>query len=171
MASHVGTLVGLGAAGIWGYFNFVRSRTYYPRMEMGAEGDIRSHGDQRYLVPRITLKNIGNSKIELIQHGTGYKVWFTDGSVDDEGELIWSGGKLTYSMLVDHKWIEPGESIFDEKSLIPLPQRCVATKVQARLVAPIGWPQRTNTVWKCSVIIGPLPKSGKDDKGNERISI
>ena len=167
MAAHVGTLVGLAVAGVWGYFNFVRSRTYYPRMEMGVTGEIRSQGDCRYLVPRITLKNIGNSKIELIQHGSGYKVWFADGSVEASGELSWSGGDSTYSMFVDHNWIEPGESIFDERSLIALPDGCMAAKVQARLVAPIGWPQKTRTVWKCSVVIGPLPEL-TGGKCNER---
>jgi hypothetical protein len=84
--------------------------------------------------------------------------------VDALGELSWSGGQSTYSMFLDHKWIEPGEGIFDEHSLIPLPNDCIAAKLQARLVAPIGWPQKTNTVWKCSVVSGPLPILEKDGK-------
>ena len=73
VAAHVGTLIGLGFGGVWGYFNFVRSRTYFPRMELSISGEIRSNNGRRFLVPKITLKNIGNAKIRLIQKGTGLR--------------------------------------------------------------------------------------------------
>ena len=74
ISTHIGTLVGLAFAGVWGYFNFVKSRTYFPRMELSVSGEIRSVGDKRLLVPRITLNNIGKSKVELLQFGTGYRI-------------------------------------------------------------------------------------------------
>jgi hypothetical protein len=154
-AAHIGELISLLFAGIWAYFNFIRSRTYYPRMELGINGDIRAKDKQRFLVPRITLKNIGNSQIKLIQDGTGFKVFTATGEVSAKGELLWSGGEHTYEMFLDHKWIEPGESIFEESTAIPLPEDCVAVRVYARLVAPVGWPQKTNNVWRCSIVLGP----------------
>jgi len=160
MAAHVGTLIGLAIAGVWAYFNFVKSRTYYPRMEMAVSGDVRARGAQQYLVPRVTLKNIGNSKVELRQSGSGYRIWLAKGAIGDAGELAWSGGKPVFPIFVNHKWIEPGESIFDELSLFALPPDCIATKIEVRLAAPIGWPRRTNTVWNCSTIVGPV--SGKE---------
>ena len=69
-AEHVATILGIGAAVLWGYFNFIKSRTYHPRMEMTVSGEIRQSGEHQYLVPRITLKNIGNSKIALVQQGS-----------------------------------------------------------------------------------------------------
>ena len=75
MAAHVGELVGLTSAGIWAYFNFIRSRTYYPRMELGVTGDIRAKDAQRFLVPRITLRNIGNSKSSLFRKAPGSGVY------------------------------------------------------------------------------------------------
>jgi hypothetical protein len=78
MAAQVGTLIGLAAAGVWGYFNFIKSRTYHPRLEMTVSGELRSKGTQQYLVQRVTLKNIGNSKVKLIQSGSGYRVWTTN---------------------------------------------------------------------------------------------
>ena len=92
MAAHVGTLVGLTAAGVWGYFNFIKSRTYHPRLEMTVSGELRSKGVQQYLVPRVTLKNIGNSKVKLIQSGSGYRIWTTKREEADETrELVWRG--------------------------------------------------------------------------------
>lgn len=159
MAAHIGTLIGLGAAGVWGYFNFIKSRTYHPRLEMTVSGELRLKGNQQYLVPRVTLKNIGKSKVELIQRGSGYRVWTTSGKADAIGELSWSGGKPVFEMFLDHKWIEPGETIFDELSLFSLPSDCFAAKIQARLVVPLGWPRRTNSEWNCSAIIGPVKES------------
>jgi hypothetical protein len=160
MGSHIGTLIGLAAAGVWGYFNFIKSRTYYPRLEMMVSGDMRQRNDRQYLVPRITLRNIGKSKVRLIQSGSGYRVWIAQGEADNSGELVWSGGKPVYDLFIHHKWIEPGETIFDEINLFELPYDCVAAKIQSRLVVPLGWPHRENSEWNCSVVVGPiaLPK-------------
>lgn len=160
MAAHVGTLVGLAVAGVWAYFNFVKSRTYYPRMEMAVTGEMRMRGGQQFLVPRISLKNIGKSKVQLDQAGSGYRIWLASGEISETGQLIWSGGKPVFPIFADHAWIEPGESIFDELDLFALPAECVATKIEVRLTAPIGWPRRKRTVWKCSTIVGPV--SGKE---------
>jgi hypothetical protein len=135
IAAHVGTLIGLGGAGVWGYFNFIKSRTYHPRLELTVSGEFRPRNGQQFLVPRITLKNIGKSKVELIQTGSGYRIWTATGSADPAtGELTWSGGKVVFDAFVDHKWIEPEETIFDELSLFALPANCLAAKIQASSV-------------------------------------
>ncbi len=155
MGAHIGTLVGLVVAGVWAYFNFIRSRRYYPRMELGLLGEIRSKDKARFLIPRITLKNIGNSQIALVQKGSGFKIFFATGEVTPAGELLWLNGEHTYEMFTDHVWIEPGESIFDETVAIPMADNYLAVKIIARLVAPVGWRQKRRNTWKCSAIIGP----------------
>jgi hypothetical protein len=169
IAAHIGTLIGLAVAAVWAYFNFVKSRTYYPRMELEVSGELRTHETQRYLVPRVTLRNIGKSKVQLNQHGSGFRVWVANGATDEWGALAWSGGGHVFPIFEDHAWIEPGESIFDELTLLPLPANCIAAKVQVRLTAPIGWPRGNNTVWNCSTIIGP--GSGKEGNENEQLWI
>lgn len=164
MAAHVGTVIGLGVAGVWAYFNFVKSRTYYPRMELTASGDIRAKASDHYLVPRVSLHNIGKSKVELQQSGSGYRVWIAKGEADQYGELIWSGGKPVFEIFTQHQWIEPGESIFDEVSLLLLPRDCIAVKIEVRLSAAIGWPRRKNTVWNCSTVIGPVCRKEPDNQ-------
>lgn len=165
MAAHVGNLIALAGAGVWGYFNFIKSRTYYPRLELTVSGEIRADAGQQYLVPRVTLKNIGRSKVEIIQRGSGYRVWIaTAGAIADQesGELTWSGGKDVFDVFANHKWIEPDETIFDELQLFVLPSNCLAAKVQARLVAPIGWPYRTSSEWNCSTVVGPFPSEERE---------
>jgi hypothetical protein len=161
MASHVGTLIGLAIAGVWGYFNFIKSRTYYPRLEMTVSGELRHKDKRQYLVPRITLNNIGKSRVKLIQSGSGYRIWTANGDIDQNGDLAWSGGKPVYDLFANHKWIEPGETIFDELNLFELPYNCVAAKIQSRLVVPLGWPNRKNSEWNCSTIVGPAGSGGR----------
>jgi hypothetical protein len=133
--AHIAQVMGLTATGVWAYFNFIKSRTYYPRMELSVSGEIRFKNKEQYLVPRITLNNIGKSKVQLNQSGTGYKIYFANGAKKASGELIWIGGDETFTMFEAHAWIEPGESIFDELRLFALPSDCIAAKVRVRLTA------------------------------------
>lgn len=55
-AEHIATVLGIGAAGVWGYFNFIKSRTYHPRMEMTVSGDIRQSGKRPIPGPTHHLK-------------------------------------------------------------------------------------------------------------------
>jgi len=153
-AAHVAQLIGFAVAGVWGYFNFVKSRTYYPRMELSASGKLLSKGEQQFLIPRVTLKNIGNSKISLQQRGTGYRIWVTKSDVGETGELGWSDGQVVHRIFEEHRWIEPGEMIFDELRMFAVPNDCVATKVEVRLTACVGL-LKSSKAWTCSAIVGP----------------
>jgi len=153
-AAHVAQLIGFAVAGVWGYFNFVKSRTYYPRMELSASGKLLSKGEQQFLIPRVTLKNIGNSKISLQQRGTGYRIWVTKCDVGETGELGWSDGQVVHRIFEEHRWIEPGEMIFDELRMFAVPNDCVATKVEVRLTACVGL-LKSSKAWTCSAIVGP----------------
>src|SRR4051794_19408792 len=154
-AEHVATILGIGAAGVWGYFNFIKSRTYHPRMEMTVSGEIRQSGEHQYLVPRVTLKNIGNSKIALVQQGSGYRVSVAAEPSVDVREAEWARASKVYSMFENHHWIEPGESIFDEVRLIPLSRIFIAAKIEARLVAEVKrFPRRKTTEWNSAAIVG-----------------
>jgi hypothetical protein len=165
--AHIAQVIGLAATGVWAYFNFIKSRTYYPRMELSVSGEIRFKNKEQYLVPRVTLNNIGKSKVQLNQSGTGYKIYFANGAKEASGELIWTGGNETFTMFEDHAWIEPGESIFDEMRLFVLPSDCIAAKVRVRLTAPVGedaMGEIDETEWNCSTVVGPTFDEG--DKPN-----
>jgi hypothetical protein len=161
IAAHVGNVIGLVGAGVWAYFNFVQSRTYHPRMELSVAGEIHSTPSRKLLVPRITLRNIGLSKVQLLQRGTGYRVWYATGRVKVGGHLAWLGGTPVYRIFENHEWLEPGESIFDENELHSLPMVSVAAKIEVRLRAPVGVIHPKVTVWTCSTVV--LPESRKEE--------
>lgn len=156
IAAHIGTVIGLLATGVWAYFNFVKSRRYHSRLELTVSGEIREASHRLYVVPRISLKNIGQSKVKLVQRGSGYRIWTTLDKGLQWQELKWSDGTVVYGMFEDHRWIEPGESVFDEARMFSLSADCIAVKIQARLVAQVRRLPRRNSEWNCSTIVGPL---------------
>lgn len=164
IVAHIGTVIGLLATGVWAYFNFVKSRRYYPRLEMDVSGEIREASDRRYLIPRITLKNIGQSKVKLIQKGSGYRIWMIQEGGRELRELGSSDSGVVYGMFEEHQWIEPGESIFDENRMFSLPGDCIAVKIQARLVAQVRRLPSKNSEWNCSAILGPVSTSDPSNK-------
>ena len=161
IAAHIGQVVGLVAAGIWGYFNFIKSRTYLPRMELSVSGEIHSAGTLKLLVPRITLRNIGVSKVPLIQRGSGYRIWYATGTAKVGGNLAWFGGTPVFRIFENHEWLEPGESIFDEQRLHSLPDNSIAAMIEVRLRAPVGFIDPKVTVFTCSAVV--LPNSKKEE--------
>ena len=157
ITAHIAAVVGSLAAAVWAYFNFIRSRTYYPRLELTVSGELRTRAGCQYVVPRITLENIGRAKVRLLQDGSGYRMWTSGGYAEETGELVWSGGNVVFPVFQHHRFIEPGERIFDEQQMFVLPAGCIAARIEARLVAPVGWPHRKNSEWNCSAVIGPVP--------------
>jgi hypothetical protein len=126
-------------------------------MEMTVSGELRQSGEHQYLVPRVTLKNIGNSKIALVQQGSGYRVSVAAEPSADVREAEWAKASKVYSIFENHHWIEPGESIFDEVRLIPLSRTSIAAKIEARLVAEVKrFPRRKTTEWNSAAIVGPV---------------
>jgi hypothetical protein len=160
IVAHIGTVIGLLAAGVWAYFNFIKSRMYYPRLELAISGEIVSAPERQFVIPRVTLKNIGLSKVQLIQRGTGYRIWtIVEGGVELR-ELQWTDGHRVYEILQEHKWIEPGESVFDETRIFSLPPDCIAVKIQARLVAQVWRLFKKNAEWNCSAILHRASPTG-----------
>jgi len=128
------TAVALTVGGLWAYFKFVKGRTYRPRLEVGMSGQWRQLEGMDLLHARITVRNIGNSKITLLQKGTGLRV-----SVPavDQGTapvaVAWTVLRV-FEILDEHEWIEPGETVSDDVLLnlgIPEP---VPVRFESRLV-------------------------------------
>ena len=158
--AHIGTMIGLLATGVWAYFNFIKSRRYYPRLELAVSGEIVSAPERQFVIPRVALKNTGMSKVKLIQRGSGYRIWMTQDYDVGLRELEWTDGGHVYEIFEEHKWIEPGESLFDETRMFSLPRDCIAVKIQARLVAQVWGVSSRNTEWNCSAVVPGPPPSG-----------
>lgn len=135
-ADVIGTVVTAAAVivgAVWAYFKFVRGRTFRPRLEVGLFGQWRTVQDKEALHARVTVKNIGASKVDLLQEGTALAVYQLKPMESSEPSAWgWDDDAYTaYEILKDHQWIEPGETVSEDLllhvSLTPEPVlfRCV----------------------------------------------
>lgn len=112
----LGTLVTAAAVivgGLWAYFNFVKGRTYRPRLEVEMQGEWRVIDGERWLHSRVRVKNIGASKVTLRQRGTGLQLSRLRTRDPASTRARWE--TLTVSEIFkEHQWIEPGETISDD---------------------------------------------------------
>jgi hypothetical protein len=76
-------------------------------------------GRQPFLICRLSVKNIGTSKIPLLRAGTGFKLSRCDQPQGDYLEPSWAELKV-FDVLINHAWIESGETI-DDEFLVRLP--------------------------------------------------
>jgi hypothetical protein len=130
----VATAVALAVGGLWAYFKFVRGRTYRPRLEVGMSGQWRQVDGTDLLHARISVRNIGNSVVTLLQKGTGLRVSVL--AADQEtapAAVAWTVLRV-FEMLGEHEWIEPGEVVSDDVLLnLGVPER-IPVRFESRLV-------------------------------------
>ncbi len=115
VAEIVGTLItalAVVVGAVWAYYRFVKGRTYRPRLEVSMGGEWLTIDGKRLLLARVRLKNIGASVVELLQKGTGLRVSSLADS-DEPGIVSWLPGRV-YTILEEHAWIEPGETVSDD---------------------------------------------------------
>ena len=155
--------VGFVVAAVWAYFNFVKSREYYPRMELSCSASVfASEPENRLLLPRITLKHIGKSKITIDQEGSAYKVLFSDGRADPTKRITWKTDGKHYTLFVKHRWIEPGESIFQESEVFVIPAWAVAAKVEARILGRVRPILREKIIVWNNAVVSDCGTKGKE---------
>jgi hypothetical protein len=51
--AHVASVLAVFAGAVWAYFKFIKSRTFYPRMQMTCSGTLLKSGNVVYVVPRV----------------------------------------------------------------------------------------------------------------------
>lgn len=116
------TIIGILAAGTWTYFNFFKGRTYRLRLEPKIFGQFFSNNGRNYLISTIQLKNVGLSKIKIQQKGSGLRILSFRGveHATDVKNADWQDVK-TFSIFEDQQWIEPGETV-EEQKLFSMPE-------------------------------------------------
>lgn len=154
------TITALIVGGIWTYFTFIKGRTLTPRLEPKLSLRVFKMGTQKYLSARIQLTNTGTSKVDILQEGTLLGVFsFEPGMTGVKAEDIkWERYDKASTILKDHHWIEPGETI-EEPALIPLPPADLTIyKVLLRI-------NSKKTTWIVEAIIEGSVEALKQDTG------
>lgn len=137
--------------GWWAYLKFLKGRTYKPRLSVHMAGQWRTVDSEPIFHVRIRVTNIGASKVSLRQHGTGLRVSLPADEQDQHPNVfVWEPvvridtppaepkRTRTFSILEEHAWIEPGETI-SEDLLINLVRDPTTVMLETRLVwSPAG---------------------------------
>jgi hypothetical protein len=128
------TAVAVIIGGVWAYFKFVRGRTYRPRLEVNLAGQWWPVNGKWLLQTRVMVKNVGASKVELIQKGTGLRVSVpgTD-QPSPPASVVWASKKV-FVILNEHSWIEPGETVSDDHLIDLGVSNTCPTLLEVRLV-------------------------------------
>lgn len=107
------TALAIIIGGTWAYFKFVKGRTYRPRVEVHLAGQWWQVKEKWLLQARIAVKNVGSSKLKLLQKGTGLRASVLDPDQSlPPASAKWISKKV-FIILGEHAWIESGETISD----------------------------------------------------------
>ena len=147
---------------VWAYYKFIKDRIYRPRFDISIDPEVLHVDGRHYLATRVSVKNIGSSKIPLLQKGTGLRLSTAPQSTSLFAEPSWEVQKV-YKVFTHHEWIESQETIRED---VAVPVDIAATDV-ARLEVRIvcGMPRRNITIYGQRVVplnAGP-PAAGPDE--------
>jgi hypothetical protein len=149
VAEKLATIAAIIAGAIWTYFNFFKGRTYRLRLEPKITGQLFSKGGTTYLISSIQLKNVGLSRIGIQQRGSGLRLYAFSGAqqVTEVKDADWR--ELgTVSIFKDHQWIEPGETIEDQRLFTIPPGDYQAFQLLMRMPSKgIVWMARAIVRW------------------------
>ena len=100
---------------LWGYYKFVKGRTFANRAELTVAGDLLEGDGRRAIKVRVALKNTGTSDVRLRSKTLHLNTVVAEGW---KRQLEWKP-RVAKKVFKNHKWIEAQETIYDER-LIPL---------------------------------------------------
>jgi len=135
IAQKVLTIMGIIVGTIWTYFHYFRGRTYRPRLETSVAGKIVKQNETLFLVAKIKIKNVGLSKIDIKQKGSGMRIIGIENKNNVPKIKKYEGVRLkTVPILENHSWIEPGEAIDDVHTFILPNEAYFGLKLDVRLI-------------------------------------
>ncbi len=139
IAQATATTVAIVVGGLWGYFKFVKGRSFRPRLAVGLQGRWRDVDGRSLLHVRLTVTNVGSSDIVLIKDSSEVSAAIvTVEQGRKRPKPVWPD-PVPQAVLTDHQWIESGETVSDDL-LFHLGEQRLTTRVEAYLVVRnSGW--------------------------------
>jgi hypothetical protein len=140
--------------GIWAYFKFAKGRTYRMRTQVDLSGQWEVIDGRHFLQARVAVKNIGASKVRLIQKGSGLRVSVLHSEQPGPPASVKWRSLRVFGILTEHEWIEPEETISDEFLLNLGEGGPISALFEARLVLGRRWPRKNVATFARRVISG-----------------
>jgi len=165
IAQNIFTIIAIIAGGVWTYFHYFHGRTFRPRLENNVSGQIMKHHNTSLLVATIKIKNVGLSKIDIKQKGSGMRIIGLEEKESVQTIEKNKGVRLkTIPIFENHAWIEPGETVEDIHTLTLPNQAYIGLMLDVRLV--------TNKIaWRFSSVVhmaqAPTNSNHKKEDGHE----
>jgi hypothetical protein len=134
------TVIAIIAGGIWTFFHYFKGRTFKPRLELKISGELQNNDNSKCLITKVRLKNVGLSKLEIKQKGTGMRIISIDEVPHSNKAKRLEGNRLrTVTIFKEHEWIEPNE-IIDDVQVFLLPNKSKNILLDARVISKsIAW--------------------------------
>lgn len=152
------TIAAIIAGAIWTFFHYFKGRTFKPRLELRISGALQNGDNSRYLIAKVSLKNVGLSKLEIQQKGTGMRIISLDDVPRGNKVKRLKGNTLrTVAVFKEHESIEPNETI-DDVQVFSLPHKGKNILLDARVVS-------RRVAWRAKCMVGcSIEKEKKQDE-------
>jgi hypothetical protein len=144
--------------GAWAYFKFVKGRVFTTRLEPVIEGRIVSYGARSVAVLRVSIRNVGLSKVNIDGDESTIEVLgFPADSYVAEFHSSYDTKFGVIRALTTHSWIEPGELIVEDRIVTLPPTELFALKVHLRILQShrSSWRRRARVEWDAVAILTP----------------
>lgn len=134
-AKTISEIFAIFVGGFWAYYRFFRGRTFRPRLEFLVSASVQRTGSSSELLAYLQMKNVGLSKVEISQRGSGLRVFRSlPASPDDPTHVRWER-LVTLPVFENHAWIEPSETIKEQMLLRVVLAESTAVKCELRIVS------------------------------------
>jgi hypothetical protein len=135
------TIAAIIIGAIWTYFNFFSGRTYRMRLELTVSGKVVTLNGSNHLAADMSLKNVGLSKVEIEQKGSGLRVLSYEVPVGTRSIVSATWEDLTaFSVFDSHRWIEPGETVKEQRLVLMPANGRLALQLRLHIVSKrLSW--------------------------------
>jgi hypothetical protein len=114
--------VAIIVGGLWTYHAYVKGRVYSHRLEPRVSGEIRCIEGINYIMGSMELSNVGASKVPIMTSSAlevfgdrAYQLPKSDADRLAFESVPWDDRPTAFGVFRSHEWIEPGETIQEEK--------------------------------------------------------
>jgi hypothetical protein len=126
------------AAGWWAYRRFFRSGLHAKiQLNVRICGDVFELAGRRYLVASAEVANAGLTRVDIDREGSQVSLWSCrspDEPSEPAVELV-PKRLMTFTVLDEHGFVEPGETLHEQRIVALSLPNCVAVMLQARVAS------------------------------------
>ena len=149
-------------AGGWGYFKFIKGRTYQESLIPTVSGKLLTIDGQAYLIVNIRVENVGQSVVVLAPNASALRVFEYMSSTSSEIITV-KDNELAQLVALNDLSLEPNE-IIQKTVFMSIP---VEVRIGLRLELKIISNHRKKYNWAASSLVEKSPSGAMIDPGNE----